>query len=86
MGLAAALGAFVAFGTHSQAAHQKKAFEAVQVLVASYQDVAACCFEMAYGFEEAGIGFVGMEEAENHRMGHSESSEARLGTEVGPRL
>ena len=41
---------------------------------------------MAYGFEEAGIGSVGMEEAEIRRKGHSESSEARLGIEVGPRL
>ena len=71
---------------HSQAAHQKKAFEAVQVLVASFQDVAACCSEVAYGSEEAGIGVVGTEEAENRRMGHSESSEARFGIDVGARL
>ena len=86
MGQVAVLGASAAFERHSQAAHQKKAFEAVQVRVASSQDVAACCFEVVYGFEEAEIGFVGMEEAENRRMGHSESSEARLGTEVGARL
>ena len=86
MGQAAVLGASVAFGRHSQAEHQKKAFEAVQVLVASLQDVAACCFAMAYGSEEAGIGVVGMEEAETRRMGHSESSEARLGIEVEARL
>ena len=86
MGQAAVLGASVAFGRHSQAAHQKKAFEAVQVLVASFLDVAACCFETVYGSEEAGIGVVGTEEAENRRMGHSENSEAHFETEVGARL
>ena len=86
MGQAAVLGASVAFGRHSQAAHQKKAFEAVQVLMASFQDVAACCFEMVYGSGEVGIGLVGMEEVENHRMGHSESSEAHFGTEVEARF
>ena len=86
MDQAAVLGASVASGKHSQAAHQKKAFEAVQVLVASFQDVAEYCFEMAYGSEEAGTGVVGMEEAENRRMGHFENSEARFETEAGARL
>ena len=86
MGQAAVLDASVAFGRHSQAAHQKKAFEAVQVLVASFQDVAACYSEVAYGSEAAEIGVVGTEEAENRRMGHSESSEARFGIDVGARL
>ena len=54
--------------------------------MASFQDVAACYFEMVYGSEEAGIGFVGMGEAESRRMGHSESSEARFGTEIGARF
>ena len=56
------------------------------MLVASFQDVAACYFEMVCGSEEAGIGFVGMGEAENRRMGHSGSSEARFGTEIGARF
>ena len=85
MDQAAVLGASVAFGMHSQAAHQKKAFEAVRVLVASFQDVAACCFEMAYGSEEAGSGVVGMEEAETRRMGHFENLGARFETEGGAR-
>ena len=61
-------------------------FEADPVLAASFQDVVTCCLELVYDSKEAEIGVVGMEEAENHRMGRSGSSEAHSGIEVVARL
>ncbi len=83
---AAALDASAAFGRRSLAARQRKVFEAVQVLVASSQDVEACYFAVVYGFVEVGIGFVGTEEAENHRIDHFGKSEVHSGIEVEARF
>lgn len=51
--------------------HQRKVFEAGQVLAASFQGAGTWCAAGVYGFVEAEIGFVGTEEVENRCMGHS---------------
>ena len=63
-------------------AHQRKVSEAVQVLGASCQDVGAWNSAVVYDSVGVGIGFVGMEEAGNRRMGHSGNLEAQSGIEV----
>lgn len=63
-------------------AHQRKVSEAVQVLGASYQDVGAWNAAVVQNFVGVGIGFVGMEEAGNRRMGRSGNLEAQSGIEV----
>ena len=60
-------------------AHQRRASEAVQVLAASFQDAGVWNFAVVYDLAGAGIGFVGMEEAENRRMGRSGNWEAHSG-------
>lgn len=55
------------------------------MLAASFQDAGVWYAAMVYDFVEAGIGFVGMEEAENRCMGHSGNLEARSGIGVEAR-
>ena len=50
---------------HSPVAHQKMVAEADPVLAANFRDAGVWDSAMAYGFVEAEIGFVEMEEAEN---------------------
>lgn len=57
----------------------------VQVLAAGFQGAGAWYAVVLYDLVEAGIGFVGMAEAENRRMTHSGNLEAHSGIEVEAR-
>ena len=59
------LGASAAFERRSLGAHQKRVFEAVQVLAADLQDAGVWHFAKVDDLAEAGIGSAGMEEVEN---------------------
>ena len=65
--------------------HQRKVFEAGQALVASFQDAGAWCAAVVYDFVEAGIGFVGTEEAGNRCMARSGNLVGHSGTGVEDR-
>lgn len=54
----------------------------VRVLAAGFQGAGAWYAVVVYDLVEAGIGFVGMEEAENRRMAHFGNLEARSETAV----
>lgn len=82
----AVLGASAAFGRRSPAAHQRKVFEAVQVLAASFQDVGACSVAVVYDLVEAGIDSVDTEEAESRCMSHFGNWEAHSGPEAEARF
>lgn len=82
---AVVLGASAAFEKRSLAVHQRKVSEVVRVLAAGFQDAGAWYAAVVNDFAEAGIGFVGMEEVENHRMAHSGNSEAHSEIEVEAR-
>ena len=66
-------------------AHQRRVFEAAQVLAANFQDAGVWYFAVTHDLAEAGTEFVGME-AESRCMGHSGSLEAHFGMEVGGRF
>ena len=57
----------------------------VRVLAAGFQGAGAWYAVVVYDLVEAGIGFVGTEEAENRRMAHSGNLEARSEIEVEAR-
>ena len=65
--------------------HQRKVSEAVQVLAANFQGAGTWYFAVMDVLVEAGIEFVGMEEAESRCMGHSGSSEVHFETEAEAR-